>query len=351
MPGLRGLWHTGSVEKKPYRNRIAATLAATLAAFGARPPFAAEDLWEWRSPGDPRMASGGDRVAYVESWNDRSGDAEFSNLWVVSSNGKTRRRLTEGHWRDRSPRWSPDDARIAWLSDRTGRPQVWVRKLESGPETQVTSVEGPPESLAWSPDGESIAFTALAPAKTNPPAWAPPEIVPRLRRLREGYVQLFVVAASGGAARQISSGDFDVTGEPAWMPDGRSILAARDDGEIYSFRVSDGTAKQLTRQGGRNEQPLPSPDGGKIAWLATAASQSLRGPQGLGDERGRQPRPSAERIARSRRGLAPVELRFAHRVFPGGRSRLDPHLRGAQRRHGAPGDQRRGAPAELFAGG
>jgi len=229
-------------------------------------------VWAWRSAGDPRITASGDWVAYVESWNDRGSDAEFSNLWAVSSNGKTRRQLTQGSWRDRLPRWSPDDTRIAWISDRGGRAQVWVRKLESGPEIQVTNAERPPLSLAWSPDGESIAFTALVPSQMNAPAWAPEAIVPRLGRLREGYVRLFVVAASGGAARQISSGDLDgdfgIVGEPAWMPDGRSILAARDDGEIYSIRVADGTVKQLTRQGGRNEHPVPSSDGNRIAWLA-----------------------------------------------------------------------------------
>lgn len=244
-------------------------IAAALAASAARPLFSPDDWWAWRSTSDPRISSDGEWVVYVASWNDRTSDETFANIWAVSSNARTRRQLTEGHWRDSSPRWSPDNARVAWLSDRSGKPQIWVRPLEPGPETQVTNLDRPPLSLAWSPDGASFAFTALVPSRTEPPAWAPPGILPRVRRAREGYVQIFVVPATGGTPRRVSTRDLDYTGEPAWMPDGRSILAARADGEIDSVRISDGAVKTLTSGEGRNQNPVPSSDGGKIAWLAT----------------------------------------------------------------------------------
>src|SRR5947209_13732273 len=82
---------------------VTAGIAAAIAAWAARPPFATEDVWAWRSAGDPRIAATGEWVAYVESWNDRSADAEFSNVWIASSNGKTRRPVTQGNWHDGSP--------------------------------------------------------------------------------------------------------------------------------------------------------------------------------------------------------------------------------------------------------
>ena len=86
------------------------------------------------------------------------------------------------------------------------------------------------------PDGQSIAFTALVPSRRAPPTWAPPAILPRLRpdarglRPRSSWSR-----RPAEPRRQISSGDFDYPGEPAWMPDGRSILASRDDGQIYAY--------------------------------------------------------------------------------------------------------------------
>jgi dipeptidyl aminopeptidase/acylaminoacyl peptidase len=246
-------------------------LIAACAAQAARVPFTPDDWWAWRSVAAARITADGEWVVYAESWNDRTADAAFSNLWVVSANGRTRRQFTNGPWRDTSPRWSPDGARIAWISDRGGKPQIWVRPFESGAETQITSLETPPLAFAWSPDGASLAFTALAPDGGTPPSWAPPEILPRLRRPREGRVQLFVVKASGGASRAIAAGSFDYLGEPAWTPDSRSILAARDDGGIYAIRVADGVAKLLTPAGTSNQNPVVASDSGKIAFLTVEA--------------------------------------------------------------------------------
>ena len=247
-----------------------AGLAASLFAarlFASGPAFAPEDLWRWRTAADPRIAPGGAAVVYVEGWNDRTTDAACSNLWYVSSDGETPRPLGRDAWRDRSPRWSPDSARIAWLSDSGGRTQIWVRRLESAQDRAITVPGQEPLSLAWSPDGNSIAFTARVVEKPPPP-WAPPAIVPRLRQ-DPGRISVFVVAVLGGPPRRISSGDFEAAGEPAWMSDGRSLVVAADDGTIYRLNVAGGAMTALTGGGTRNASPLPSPDGSKVAYLAT----------------------------------------------------------------------------------
>ena len=254
---------------KGLRKLAVSLILLQLASFAARPGLAPDDLWAWRSVFDPRISPAGDWVLYVESFSDRDLDRAFSNLWIASTDGRARRALTQGNWRDWSPRWSPDGARVAWISIRQGGPQILVRNRDGGAEQQVVRVGDGISTLAWSPGGDAIAFTAFAPAKAPPPVWAPPSIVPRLRRDRQGYIHIFVMPVAGGSARQVTNGDFDHFGEPAWMPDGRSILTVRDDGQIYSVRVADGTSKQLTREDSRNQNPVPSPDGSRIAWQSS----------------------------------------------------------------------------------
>ena len=192
----------------------------------ARQPFTPGDWWDWRDISAPQIDADGTSVVYVESWNLRDGDRACSNLWTVSSAGAAPRRLTDGPWRDTAPAWSPDGASLAFLSDRDGSPQIWVRRLDSGADRRITSLPASPLTVAWSPDGASLAFTARATAPSPPAAWAPAAILPMLRR-PAARVQLFVIPAAGGAPRALPLGsDLDIRGEPAWMPDGQTILVS-----------------------------------------------------------------------------------------------------------------------------
>ncbi len=243
-------------------------------------PFTPADWWRWRDIDAPRINSEGTAVVYVESWNLRESGRVCANLWTVATVGGAPRRLTDGQWRDALPAWSPDGGRIAYLSDRDGTPQIWVRRLDSGADERITRLEAPPLTVAWSPDGRSLAFTARA--VEAPPAanWAPVAILPLLRRPAP-RVRLFIVPAAGGTVRALPLGDLEIHGEPAWMPDGQSILLsaaappdaahALEGGEIYAVRVATGDRRQFTHHPGPDEAPVPSPDGIRIAWIARDA--------------------------------------------------------------------------------
>src|SRR5207249_2378100 len=134
--------------------------------------------------------------------------------WLVSTDGRQRRRFTEAVRRHGLPRWSPDGGRIAWISDRAIR----VKAVDGVGESQVAEVETAPLALAWSLDGQQLAFTMRR--ASAPPGWAPREILPRLHVPNNAPAQLFVVSSGGGVPRRIS--DADYLDEPAWMPDGRT---------------------------------------------------------------------------------------------------------------------------------
>ena len=241
-------------------------------------PFTVADWWNWRDIASPRINAAGTAVVYAERWNLRNGDRVCANLWTVVTVGGTPRRLTDGPWRDSSPVWSPDGGSIAYLSDRDGATQIWVRRLSTSADRQVTHLESSPLTFAWSPDGSLLAYTARLAESPPSAAWAPSAILPLLRR-PPARVQLFVIPVEGGTARALPfAGALEVYGEPAWMPDGQSILVSAapppdaanvlEGGEIYAVRVAGGECRQITRRPGPDYAPMPSPDGSRIAWIA-----------------------------------------------------------------------------------
>jgi dipeptidyl aminopeptidase/acylaminoacyl peptidase len=280
--------------------KITALCLLTLAglAANAKKPITVDTLWDWRTVSDPQISPDGKSVVYVLGWSDRMNDAFYSNLWIAPVDGKSRRPVTGGAFRDTSPRWSPDGTRVAYLSNRGGKTQMRVRWMDTGQEAQITDLQQAPSAIVWSPDGQWIAYQARVPAK---PAWSvpmdkptgakwadPPIVVTRLRwradgsgLIPPGYTQVFVVPATGGAPRQITSGDYDHGGgfggsAPAWTPDGDRLLVSAqriadadyslEGGEIYAFSVKDGAVKQLTDRKGPDSNPVSSPDGKKIAY-------------------------------------------------------------------------------------
>src|SRR5213076_701160 len=62
-----------------------------------------------------------------------------------------------------SPAWSPDGSRLAFISDRTDKRQLYLIDPRGGEADALTSLEDGITSFAWSPDGKSIAYTATEP--------------------------------------------------------------------------------------------------------------------------------------------------------------------------------------------
>jgi acylaminoacyl-peptidase len=278
---------------------LAAALSLADAVAAERPGLKAEDGFDLEYAVDPRISPDGKQIVYVRRFADVVTDRRYSNLWMIVVATGEQRAVTSGRFGDSSPRWSPDQKRLAFISDRGGSPQIHVLWLDAGQPAAITNTITPPSSPEWSPDGKWLAFFALVPGAPPtiasmpeaPPGadWAEPaKVVDRLiyrfdqmGYLPEGYLHLFVVPADGGTARQISSGDFHhggtwVGSDPAWTPDGKSILVSanrRDDwdmepldSDVYSFSVDEGTVTAITDRRGPDGEVVVSPDGKKIAY-------------------------------------------------------------------------------------
>jgi dipeptidyl aminopeptidase/acylaminoacyl peptidase len=269
------------------------------ALYGAKPGMDTATIWDLRSVSDPQITKDAKSVIYVLGWSDKMVDQRYTNLWVVSGDGKDDRPLTTGAYKDSEPRLSPDGTRVAYLSNRSGKTQIHVRWLDSAGgsigDAQVTDSQQAPSNIVWSPDGKWIGYEARVPAKPDwapkmpeKPAgakWADPPIVVTKLRWREngigliqpGFTQIFAIPATGGTPKQVTSGDYQHAQTFAWSADGKWIYTSSnripdaeyslEGGDIYAYSVEDGTVKQLTTRKGPDSDPVPSPGGKKIAYL------------------------------------------------------------------------------------
>jgi len=254
------------------------------------------DLFDLQYAADVEISPDGAQVVYTRAIHDVMSDSVVSNLWTVEAGGDAHRPLVSGHQSASTPRFSPSGDRLAYVAaDARDKPQLFVRWMDSGDTAVVTRLVEPPSSIAWSPDGEQIAFTmrvsaekpslAEAPDKPDGAEWAPEPVVIDSVVYRfdgQGYIDpgfehVFVVAADGGAARQLTSGDFNHTGPLAWMPDGSGIVFSANRGENWQyernqtdlFRVglAGGDIEQLTDLPGTETAPAIAPDGKTVAFV------------------------------------------------------------------------------------
>jgi acylaminoacyl-peptidase len=119
------------------------------------------DIFNLEYASDPEISPDGQWIAYVREYFDVMTDRKYSNLWLIKSDGTDNRPLTTGKFNEGQPRWSPDGKRLAFVSNRDGSPQIYVRWMDNGQTSAITRVQEPPMGLSWSPDGTQLAFMKL----------------------------------------------------------------------------------------------------------------------------------------------------------------------------------------------
>ena len=168
------------------------------------------------------------------------------DLIVADSDGQNEQSALTSREPIISPRWSPDGAKLAYVSFENKKPQIWVHEIYTSKRTLVGNFRGSNSAPAWSPDGNTLAIALTL----------------------SGATQIYAIPAGGGESRRLTNSS-GIDTEPAYSPDG-SIYFTSDRGggpQIYRMSGAGGDARRITFKGTYNVSPRVSPDGKTLAYV------------------------------------------------------------------------------------
>lgn len=159
-----------------------------------------------------------------------------ADIYRMSLDGKTISKVTNGPGRAMNvePAVSPDGSKIAFSSDRSGKPMIFVMNSDGSGVKRITFAGHYNSTPSWSADSKTIAFAGFDKEKSN--------------------FDIFTVNADGTGLTRLSSarkknGKWSNNEEPAFSPDGRHVFFISDrDGikQIYMVNTDGSNERRIT---------------------------------------------------------------------------------------------------------
>ncbi|MEW6125874.1 MAG: S41 family peptidase [Acidobacteriota bacterium] len=154
------------------------------------------------------------------------------------------KQITDSPWRDKDPQYSPDGKWIAFISDQSGREELYVAASDGSDDPQkISDFDSLKFSFAWSPNSKEIAFNA----SDN-----------KLRKYNLDAKQTV----------ELTQSKFGNISQPAWSPDGKWIAYSKADqtrtNDVYLISASGGEERKVTFDSYADVNPQFSHDGKKL---------------------------------------------------------------------------------------
>lgn len=222
------------------------------------------------------------RIVYVDETGPK--DGRVKRLAIMDQDGHNLRMLTRGESLVLTPRFSPTNQEITYMSYEGGQPRVYLLNIETRQREIVGDFPNMSFAPRFSPDGRNIVMslqdggnaniftmdlrTRKTYRLTNTPAIdTAPSYAPDGRRIvfesdRDGSQQLFVMNYDGSGQKRISNGEGRYS-TPVWSPRGDLIAFTKQRSGQFLIGVmkADGTGERILTEGYHNEGPTWAPNG------------------------------------------------------------------------------------------
>ena len=200
----------------------------------------------------------GKEITFVSTRKDRD------VIYIIDSeSGKRLRRIDLDFDSVNRPAYSPDGTRLAFVGSEGGMPGIFTFDLDSGRIEALHTGALEYGAFSWSRDGESIAFSAIAPGYVDSL-----EIFLRVGPLTKPGRDIYLLRVEDGLTSRVTMcPSEDIS--PAWSPDGGRLLFVSDRNgtyNLYVYDLADSTTAQLTDVLGGIFSPTWSAEGDRLAF-------------------------------------------------------------------------------------
>ena len=235
------------------------------------------------------------RIVYIAESGPKG--RRTKRLAIMDQDGANPSFLTDGQDLVLTPRFSPTNQQITYLSYFAGTPRVYLFNLETGQQELVGDFPGMTFAPRFSPDGRQIVMSmdsggnsdiytmelatrrqtrlTSAPGIDTSPSFSPDGRQITFNSDRGGSSQIYVMNADGSGVRRISFGAAGGTySTPVWSPRGDLIAFTKQSGGRFAIGVlrPDGTGERILTEGWHAEGPSWAPNGRVVVFFRETQS-------------------------------------------------------------------------------
>ncbi|MFT2092437.1 S9 family peptidase [Paraglaciecola sp. 2405UD69-4] len=254
-----------------------------------------KDIFELEYATSPLFTPDSQQIIYERKSNNIMNDRTHSSFWRYDIKNKLHRPLIAEASNVTQPVISPDGKKLAYISNRSGSQQLYVRYLDTNEDALLTNSQYKPNNVVWSPDSSQLAFKQFTPkakpalfkgmpTKPKNAQWAAKgKFIDNVRYRKDGTgllpagnSQVYVLPIEGGTPRQLTFKEYPIVGSLAWNAEGTGLIIAINPsenhelepfhGDLYLLDVASTELSQLTSMEGPERLPQLSPDGKYLAF-------------------------------------------------------------------------------------
>ncbi len=222
------------------------------------------------------------RVVFIDETGPK--ERRIKRLAIMDQDGFNVRLLSKGQELVLTPRFSPTNQEITFMSYAGDQPRVFLMNLETGQRQIVGDFPGMTFAPRFSPDGQRVILSLqdggnsaiyemdlrtrqrrqLTPGTSidTSPSYAPDGRQVVFESDRDRSQQIYVMNSDGSGAHRISQGQGSYS-TPVWSPRGDYIAFTKQLGGRFLIGVMrpDGTGERVLTEGYHNEGPTWAPNG------------------------------------------------------------------------------------------